>query len=208
MACAILWDAVALAEQWGQYATSAEALHDLVRMGSHTPATERLEQLQGRVDGEFMEARLRFAQSARSCNADLAHEACDRFEQIGARLFAAEAAILETRFASAGGLHRRASAAGARADGLLEQCEGARALGQHVVEAAESLSDREREVALLAARDLTSRDIADRLFISVRTVDNHLQRVYTKLGITGRSELAEHLTPGASSTDGPHPYGR
>ena len=48
-------------------------------------------------------------------------------------------------------------------------------------------------MALLAAQDLSSKDIAERLFVSARTVDNHLQRVYTKLGVSGRSQLAERL---------------
>jgi len=34
---------------------------------------------------------------------------------------------------------------------------------------------------------------ADSLFLSVRTIDNHLQRAHTKLGVTGRSELAAAL---------------
>ncbi len=55
------------------------------------------------------------------------------------------------------------------------------------------LSDREREVALLAAQNLTSREIAERLFVSVRTVDNHLQQVYVKLGVKRRTELSPHL---------------
>jgi DNA-binding CsgD family transcriptional regulator len=57
----------------------------------------------------------------------------------------------------------------------------------------ERLSSREREVALLAANGLTSREIAERLFVSKRTVDNHLQRIYTKLGVTGRHELGSRL---------------
>jgi DNA-binding CsgD family transcriptional regulator len=51
------------------------------------------------------------------------------------------------------------------------------------------LTNREREIALLAADGLPSRVIAERLYLSVRTVDNHLARIYTKLGVTGRSQL-------------------
>ena len=54
-----------------------------------------------------------------------------------------------------------------------------------------ALTKREREVAVLAASGITSKDIAERLFVSVRTVDNHLGRVYDKLGIASRAELAE-----------------
>jgi DNA-binding CsgD family transcriptional regulator len=57
-----------------------------------------------------------------------------------------------------------------------------------------ALTKREREVATLAARGITSKDIAERLYVSVRTVDNHLGRVYEKLGISSRSELAELLS--------------
>ena len=55
------------------------------------------------------------------------------------------------------------------------------------------LTNREREIALLAADGLASRVIAERLYLSVRTVDNHLARIYTKLGVTNRSELAAAL---------------
>ena len=47
--------------------------------------------------------------------------------------------------------------------------------------------------ATFAAQGTSSKDIADQLFLSVRTVNNHLQRVYTKLGISGRTELADAL---------------
>jgi DNA-binding CsgD family transcriptional regulator len=40
---------------------------------------------------------------------------------------------------------------------------------------------------------MPSREIAERLFVSSRTVENHLQRVYEKLGIHGRADLAQTL---------------
>jgi DNA-binding CsgD family transcriptional regulator len=55
------------------------------------------------------------------------------------------------------------------------------------------LTPREREIALLAARGATSREIAGRLVLSVRTVDNHLQNAYRKLGVTSRQELPRVL---------------
>ena len=53
------------------------------------------------------------------------------------------------------------------------------------------LSAREFDVARLAASRLRSKEIAEQVGLSVRTVDNHLARVYRKLGIAGRDELAE-----------------
>jgi DNA-binding CsgD family transcriptional regulator len=51
------------------------------------------------------------------------------------------------------------------------------------------LTAREREIAGLAAGGLSSRAIAERLTLSVRTVDSHLSRVFTKLNVRGRQEL-------------------
>ena len=55
------------------------------------------------------------------------------------------------------------------------------------------LTPRERDIATLAAQGVSSKDIADRLFLSVRTVNNHLQNVYSKLGVGSRKELASAL---------------
>ena len=66
----------------------------------------------------------------------------------------------------------------------------------------EPLSDREHEVALLAAQGMSSRDIASRLFVSTRTIDNHLQRVYSKLGVNGRDQLVAALRAEASALPG------
>jgi DNA-binding CsgD family transcriptional regulator len=48
------------------------------------------------------------------------------------------------------------------------------------------LSRREVEVLRLAATGLTTREIADQLFISAKTADHHIQHVYTKIGVSTR----------------------
>lgn len=53
-----------------------------------------------------------------------------------------------------------------------------------------ALSQAELRVALLVGRGLTNREVADELFLSPRTVDSHLQRIYRKLGLRSRTELA------------------
>lgn len=55
--------------------------------------------------------------------------------------------------------------------------------------AASGLTRREREVATLASTGMTDREIADELTLALRTVEGHLYRTYTKLGISTREEL-------------------
>jgi DNA-binding CsgD family transcriptional regulator len=52
-----------------------------------------------------------------------------------------------------------------------------------------SMSDAERRVASLAANGHTNRQIAEALYITVSTVEQHLTRVYRKLRVCGRTEL-------------------
>ena len=63
------------------------------------------------------------------------------------------------------------------------------------IAASVSLTRREREIALLAAQGLAARTIAERLFLSPRTVENHLAKAYHKLGVGSRAELAHALAP-------------
>ena len=57
----------------------------------------------------------------------------------------------------------------------------------------DALTPRERRVAELAAAGNSNREIAAQLFVTVRTVEYHLQGAYRKLGIHSRAELAEGL---------------
>ncbi len=69
----------------------------------------------------------------------------------------------------------------------------ARALGADRLLSANSddpLTPREREVADLVAEGLTNRQIAERLVLSERTAQNHVQHVLTKLGLSNRAQVA------------------
>ncbi|XUL93612.1 AAA family ATPase [Streptomyces galilaeus] len=65
--------------------------------------------------------------------------------------------------------------------------------GDPLPSAADLLSPQERQIALLAAEGLSNREIAERLYLSHRTVAAHLYRAFPKLGITSRGELAPLL---------------
>jgi DNA-binding CsgD family transcriptional regulator len=69
--------------------------------------------------------------------------------------------------------------------------------------ALDGLTAQQREIAILAGCGLTNGEIADRLFLSPRTVASHLHRSYPKLGIAGRRQLRNLIdhagTPQASA---------
>ena len=73
----------------------------------------------------------------------------------------------------------------------------------------DALTPSELRVAELAAAGRTNRQIAQSLFVTQRTVENHLTSAYAKLGITARPELAAVLAPArtfastANSSDQP-----
>lgn len=55
------------------------------------------------------------------------------------------------------------------------------------------LTRREREIAALAAGGSRNAEIAAQLHVSIRTVETHLQKVYRKLGVSNRRDLADAL---------------
>ena len=58
----------------------------------------------------------------------------------------------------------------------------------------DELNETERRIAELAADGLSNKEIAQRAFLSVKTVEANLTRVYRKLGIRSRAALARRLS--------------
>lgn len=71
---------------------------------------------------------------------------------------------------------------------------------RRVPSTADELTPQERQIAVLLADGQSIREAAARLFLSPKTVEYHLRKVYSKLGIHSRSELAEQLKVGPSRT--------
>ncbi len=185
-------DAAAQAASTGHRTAESWLLHDLMRTsGQDTSA--RLRELAGACDSPLVSARARHAAATRARDALELVGAADDFEALGAVLLAAEAASGAAEAFTRAGDRRAATAALRRASDLAAACEGAATPGLFHTAAAIPLSDREREIVMLAAEGMTSKDIAERLYLSVRTVDNHLQHAYAKLGVSSRAGLARAL---------------
>ena len=69
--------------------------------------------------------------------------------------------------------------------------------------AGDSLSEREREVLLWLARGLTNKQIADKLFLSVKTVESYRARLMTKLGLHDRADLTRYALDTGLLEQGP-----
>ncbi len=196
-------EAVALAHRAAEVAASQPqpavevlALHTAVCFGDRTVA-DRLAQLATQVDGPRAPAAAAHAAALAADDGAALHAASVQLEQIGALLLAADAA------AQAAAVHPRhdrrgaAKAATTRAHRLAQFCEGARTPALAAVAAPLPLplplTSREREIVTLAAGGLSNRQIAERLVVSVRTVEGHLYRASAKLGTTDRAELAALL---------------
>jgi DNA-binding CsgD family transcriptional regulator len=169
------------------------ALSDLVRLGRPDEAVDRLQELADQIDGALAQAHAGRALASVRRDVGMLDDVVDRYERIDVLGHAAEVAAELAELHRARAENRLATAAQQRSAAL-----AARAGGLHTPVLArgtgvEPLTPREREVALLAAVGHSSRDIGERLHLSTRTVDTHLARVYRKLGITSRTELAPAL---------------
>lgn len=177
----------------GMHALEAGALHDVARLGDPSCVVDRITALGACVNGDLMPVRIGHVRSLAAGDAAGLDAASEGFEALGALLWAAEAANEASLAHRRAGETRKAAAAATRAKALAAMCEGARTPALAVGTDTAVLTRREREIATLAAQGLSSRDIAEALFVSPRTVENHLQRAYDKLGVRSRADLAEAL---------------
>ncbi|MCA2215408.1 LuxR C-terminal-related transcriptional regulator [Jidongwangia harbinensis] len=167
------------------------ALHDLVRLGRPDLAAERMATLLTTVPGgPVADLLVRHARAAADDSARDLLAVARQFRARGYLTFAAEAAAGAVRLFRAARDAQGLTASTLLGD-ILEHCDILRTPVLRSLQP--TLTTRERQVAELAAEGNRSREIADRLYLSPRTVENHLQRVYAKLGVNSRTELGPAL---------------
>jgi DNA-binding CsgD family transcriptional regulator len=190
-------DAAQLANQSGQRTIEMLALHDAVRFGDRT-SLQRLIDAADTVDGRLAAVYVAHATALLNRDAAAVYSVAELFEQIGALLSAADAAAQAADMFEAQGDRSRAVEAAATADRLATMCGGietpALSLAAHPL----PLSTREREIANLVAAGLSTREIAERLMVSARTVEGHIYHACAKLDVSDRDALASLIRRGRS----------
>jgi DNA-binding CsgD family transcriptional regulator/tetratricopeptide (TPR) repeat protein len=184
-----LAEALDLARTTEQHTLAHGVIHDIARIDDAQRAVALLDAYPMMPDGALAPARARFVRARARHRGHELVTAADAFERCGALLYAAEAFATASRVLRDSGSTRDATDAAAATRRVLAACESSRTPPLASRSPVDLLSRREREVAALAASGLTSRAIGQRLSIAERTVENHLQRAFTKLGVGSRAEL-------------------
>jgi DNA-binding CsgD family transcriptional regulator len=165
------------------------ALHDAARLGDLS-GDERLELLAGCCEGELVPVLAAHVRALVDADAPGLERASVEFERMGLILLAAEAAAEAAETHRRAGMSNRAQVPMLRSAALAADCERSRSPALDRVSTRGTLTGRELQVARMASGGASSADVAARLGLSVRTVENHLQQAYSKLGVSSRAQLA------------------
>ncbi|MFG1807679.1 LuxR C-terminal-related transcriptional regulator [Streptomyces sp. NPDC049040] len=192
----LLSQAAAVARSTGHLAAESLLITDVARLGGAKTVLARAEAAASSCDGVLAAGRLRFVRAAAGGDAAELLATGDELTRVDASLLAAEAYALASAAFARTGESRQADLASARTDQARALCQGATTPCLRTTGVAHALTGRELEIALIASDGAASKEIAGSLSLSVRTVDNYLQRVYKKLGIVSRRELVRLMHDG------------
>jgi DNA-binding CsgD family transcriptional regulator len=175
---------------------ATQLFHEALLLGAPARSiAATLDELRPRVDAPLGTAFADHARALADGDGQALLECADAFAAIGARRHESACAADAARVFLAAGRSDSARRAAARSRDALPAGQGAVAPEIDGLDsAAVDLTARERQLVDYAARGLTNAEIADRLVLSVRTVETHLYRAMHKLGVSDRRELRERRT--------------
>ncbi|MBD0323311.1 MAG: helix-turn-helix transcriptional regulator, partial [Aldersonia sp.] len=186
----------------GQYALEAEALHTAARFGDRTVA-DRLAELGAQLNGTLIGVHARHAAAVSAGDGAALDAVASEYERLGYLWSAADA------YAQAASAHERCgdrkavTESSGAANRLSADCGGLMTPALRSAAQPLPLTAREREIANLVAAGLSNKEIAERIFVSVRTVEGHLYRACLKLDVTDREALAA-ITRSSKMRDARH----
>ena len=179
--------AAQIARQSGMYAVEMRALHTAVRLDDRSQ-TQRLAELAETLNTPMAEAIAEQARGLADQDGDVLDAAADRFADMGAVALAADAAAQAAREHARTRQRGKEVKSSSRAHWLGSQ-SGIRTPAVDAAAWPLPITAREREIVMLVVAGLSNRQIADRLVVSVRTVEGHVYRIFAKLGIEHRDQL-------------------
>jgi DNA-binding CsgD family transcriptional regulator len=191
-AIAVVLSAAQRAAGKRQFAAEVMCLQTATQFGDRSGAP-RLRELDGIVEGPRVGVAARFAEALRDGDAAQLVSASEEFEHLGDLVAAVDAAAHAALAYRQQGLRGSALGCSTRAAALAEQ-SGANTSALRQAGEPLPLTDREREIVMLIGQGLSSREIAERLTLSVRTVESHIYRAMLKTGTSSRDELAALLS--------------
>lgn len=172
----------------GRPAWEVLLLQTATQFGDHSTAV-RLAELTHRVEGPRAPAAAAHAQALAAGDGEALLDASRRYEAFGDLIAAADAAAQAVVTYQHAGLRGAAMTASATAERLAAVCQGARTPALLAVTTPQPFTARQREIITLAAQGLSNKEIADRLTMSVRSVEGHLFRASQRVGANSREQL-------------------
>ncbi|GAB90023.1 helix-turn-helix transcriptional regulator [Gordonia rhizosphera] len=191
-AIAVVQSAAERARVTGRFAAEVLCLQTATQFGDPTN-TPRLRDLESVVEGPRVGVAVRFATALRDADGSELLSVSEQFEEMGDLIAAVDAAAHAAEVFRRDGKRGSELASATRVDGLAEQCGGACTPALRQAEENLPLTGREREIVMLIGEGLSNREVAERLFLSVRTVETHVYRAMSKTGTNTRDELAALL---------------
>jgi DNA-binding CsgD family transcriptional regulator len=199
-AITVLLSAAQRASAKGQFAVEVVCLQTATQFGDRSGSL-RLRDLEAIVEGPRVGVAARFSAALSDGDAAELAVVSEEFERMGDLVAAVDAAAQAALAYRSQGLRGSALGCATRADALAEQCGGAWTPALRQASEPVPLTDREREIVMLIGEGLSNRAVAERLTLSVRTVESHIYRAMSKTGTTSRDELAALLPPRGARTE-------
>jgi DNA-binding CsgD family transcriptional regulator len=159
-----------------------------------------LRELESIVEGPRVGLVARFADALRDGDGAELTSLSEDFESMGDVIAAVDCAAHAALAYRRQGKRGSALGSSTRAAALAEQC-GASTPALRQASAPLPLTDREGEIVMLIGEGFSSREVAERLTLSVRTVESHIYRAMLKTGTTTRDELATLLLRHRAGTE-------
>jgi DNA-binding NarL/FixJ family response regulator len=191
-AISIIREAAARECERGRRAWEVCLLQTATQFGDHGTAS-RLAELTDHVQGPRAPAAAAHASALAAGSGEALIEAARRYEAFGDGVAAADAAAQGVVAFRRAGLRGAAMSASATAERLAAKCQGAQTPALRAAAMPQPFTERQREIITLAAHGLSNKDIADRLVMSIRSVEGHLFRASQRVGANSRDQLIDML---------------